>query len=284
MDNFEIIDKSYYGICYYDKIKNIFKLKITHNAGFFSCCSKILDEIINHFNKYNKLPDILDTSLQFELYKPSFYNKDLDISSDYFKENDSMTILYNKNINFSCQQYQFTNYKLLNFDSVNSFIKKYFEPSVIIRSEIKNIEDKYNLDYDNICVLFYRGNDKETETNLPNYKDYINIAKEIQHKDKNIIFLIQSDESEFIKTMKEEFCNNIIFEDEIRHISNNKNLSVDMINKDTNLNFSKKFLAITYIMSKCKYVICNSGNCSLWICLYRNNFNNVHIYCNTNWV
>ena len=29
-------------------------------------------------------------------------------------------------------------------------------------------------------------------------------------------------------------------------------------------------------MSKCKYVICNTGNCSLWIALYRGNTDNFY--------
>jgi len=33
-------------------------LIITHNAGFFSCCSKIFSMIIEYVNKYKKLPDI----------------------------------------------------------------------------------------------------------------------------------------------------------------------------------------------------------------------------------
>ena len=39
------------------------------------------------------------------------------------------------------------------------------------------MEQKYNLEYDNICVLFYRGNDKQTETYIPCYNDIIERAK-----------------------------------------------------------------------------------------------------------
>lgn len=53
------------------------------------------------------------------------------------------------------------------------------------------------------------------------------------------------------------------------------NDTVDKVMKDTNKIFSKYYLAITIIMSKCKYIICGTGNCSKWIMLYRGNFNNV---------
>lgn len=75
--------------------------------------------------------------------------------------------------------------------------------------------------------------------------------------------------------MKNKYFNNsIIFNDEIRHI-NKCNNTVDKIMKDKNNEFSKYYLAITIIMSKCKYIICGSGNCLLWIMLYRNNSNNI---------
>ena len=43
-------------------------------------------------------------------------------------------------------------------------INKYFSLSNKIKEIIKNIERKYNINYENICVLFYRGNDKNRET------------------------------------------------------------------------------------------------------------------------
>jgi hypothetical protein len=41
------------------------------------------------------------------------------------------------------------------------------------------MENKYEIDYNNICVLFYRGNDKITETKLCDYNDYLIYANKI---------------------------------------------------------------------------------------------------------
>ncbi len=43
-------------------------LKVSHNAGFFSCCSVRLREIINFYNNTHILP-IVDSYELFELYK-----------------------------------------------------------------------------------------------------------------------------------------------------------------------------------------------------------------------
>jgi len=75
-----------------------------------------------------------------------------------------------------------------------------------------------------------------------------------------------------LKTFPE---NSFYFNDEIRHI--NKSMrTVDKVLNTQNHIFSKYYLAITIIMSRCKYIICGSGNCSLWIMFYRNNCNNVY--------
>lgn len=63
-----------------------------------------------------------------------------------------------------------------------------------------------------------------------------------------------------------------------------KTLTLEEIKKkDKNYEFSKYYLAITIIMSKCKYIICGSGNCSIWIMFYRENNKNVCQYRKGKW-
>ena len=44
-------------------------IKISHNSGFFSCCSVKLTEIVKFINLNKRLPDHVDSSKQFRLYK-----------------------------------------------------------------------------------------------------------------------------------------------------------------------------------------------------------------------
>ena len=254
-------------------------LTTTHNAGFFSCCSVKLDDIVQYFNAHRKTPDVVDSSSQFKLYKPSD-SKDIDITFHYFKKNycdDHINnIKYAGHVNFK-NTHQFHNYKTLNYERICPFITKYFSPSQEINKIINMMEKKYNINYDNTCVLFYRGNDKFTETKLCEYTDIIKMARDIKLKNPNIKFLIQSDETQFITIIPSLFSNSFYFKDEIRHM-NKCNSSVDFVYKNQ-YKFSKYYLAITLIMSKCKHVICNSsGNCSLWIALYRGNADNFKQY------
>ena len=224
-------------------------------------------------NIIKTLPEIVDSSEQFKWYK-KMHTTD-DITYEYFqnyKEKD-ISIEFTNKISFT-HRFQYLEYKNLSYTDYLPFIKKYFSPSVEVQQLIKDLEEKYKIDYPNTCVLFYRGNDKATEINLPPYDSLLEEAKKVQQQNPNVRFLVQSDETEFYQKILLELPNSFYFRDEIRHMP--KQLAtVDHVDINLNLKFSKLFLAITIIMSKSQYVICNTGNCSLWICLYRGHAQNV---------
>jgi Flp pilus assembly CpaF family ATPase len=258
-------------------------------AGFYSCCSVRLHNIIEFFNKHKYLPTVVDSSEHYKLYKNQNENENnIDIIFEYFEHYDNRPkINYEKNVDYN-EDYQLIAYKKLDYENIIPFVKKYFTPCQQIREIVTNVEQKYNInDYSNICVLFYRGNDKATEVNISNYDDVITYASRILSKHPSIQFLIQSDETDFIERMTVEFpLNSFYFKDEIRHI-NKQMSSVDLINEnDTNREFSKYYLAIMIIMSKCNYVVCGStGNCSIWITFFRENAKNViHYLKSGEWV
>lgn len=250
-------------------------LTTTHNAGFFSCCSIKLNNITDYFNAHSKLPDSVDSSIQFEWYKTQ-QEKHRDITYEYFEHYETIQIqpeTIRHPIHY-CFDHQFMDYSTLDYN-ILPIIKKYFSPSKQIIDMVDHFKDRYQIDYDNICVLYYRGNDKIIETPLCNYDEYVLYATRILKHQPNIRFLIQSDETEFIEFMTEQFPHNsFIMKDHIRHI-NKCTSSVDIEMREKNFEFSKYYLAITIIMSKCKYVICNSGNCSKWIMFYRESGKNM---------
>ena len=256
-------------------------LIVRHNAGFFSCCSKKLTAIVDFINSNKKLPDIVDSSSQFSLYK---INKSGDITYDYFEH-------YNNVTNVSCDtpidyhwEHQFKDYSELQYERICPIVKKYFTSSKQIRQIITDMEQKYTIDYSNICVLFYRGNDKNKETKICGYEEYIDKTRSIGENNPSIQFLIQSDETEFIELFTSTFPNNsFYFKDEIRHMKK-CNSTVDKAMRNKNYVFSKYYLATTIIMSRCKYIVCGSGNCSIWIMLYRGNSKNMYQNLNGRWI
>ena len=252
-----------------------------HKSGFFSSCSKMLDFIIQYMNRYKKLPEKVNTQQVFEWYKPDDL-KEKDIFPYYFQENKTTSIPYKQLIDYQ-HTHQYLPFTSLQYSQITPFIKKYFEPAIEIKELLRQLELDYHIDYPNTCTLFYRGNDKVTETPIAPYSEFIERAKRIQANNPSIRFLIQSDEQEFVDTMLKEFPNSFYFKEESRRIP--KSLTtVDKDSKEKNFHFSKYYLAITLCMSKTKFIIFGSGNCSIWICLYRGNANGIQQYCKGKWV
>lgn len=260
-------------------------LILKHPGGFFSCCSIKLEKIVDFINRYKKVPKQISGKGIFIRYKLKG-NRREDITFQYFEHPEH---IFNKEYTNDTQlnfrnKYQYREYFNLDFLNLNYLIQKYFYPSKQVRRIKKNIEHKYHLDYSNTCVLFYRGNDKNRETPICGYHEYIQHTQEVLKKNPQTKFLIQSDETQFINFMRKQFPeNSFFFKDEIRHMSKRDN-TVDKTMKKKNSLFSKYFLAITIIMSQCEHIICGSGNCSLWIILYRGHGNNVYQNLCNNWI
>tara|TARA_B100001093_G_C26823033_1_gene1012746 strand:- start:1319 stop:2179 length:861 start_codon:yes stop_codon:yes gene_type:complete len=258
------------------------KLILKHNqpcSGFFSSCTILLRLIIQFFNTQKCLPDEINCTNSFKWYT---YNTSIDdLYKVLFNINIDVNIEYKKPITISSQlvEDQFSNYNLLNYSEISLFIDKYFMPSKMIKDIIDKLEKKYNINYNNLCVLFYRGNDKCKEIDVGNYDFYDKEIQEIKNNNKEQLdFLIQSDETEFLNKFSNDLVNSYIFWDEIRHI-NSQLSTVDKIKyENDNFYYISYFLAITIIMSKAKYIICNTGNCSLWILLFRKNSNGLQQY------
>ena len=85
---------------------------ITHNAGFFSCCSVKLNKIVDFINVNEKTPDAVDSSQQFEWYKT---NKDEDITYDYFEHYNNI-----KNIEIECPINYHWDHQYLNYSDIDT--------------------------------------------------------------------------------------------------------------------------------------------------------------------
>ena len=120
-------------------------LKTIHNAGFFSNCTIRLLDIISFFNLNKKLPDEVDSSEQFLHYK-SYPGENM--IPVYFNEDSNVVLQCNHpvNIRMDCMAIQFDSYSNIDFKNVLPFVKKYFEPSDIVKIILSDFEEKYVLE------------------------------------------------------------------------------------------------------------------------------------------
>ena len=157
------------------------KLIITPGVGFFSCCSVRLYDIIKYINNFNIFPTDIDDSNTFTLYRIN--NVDNYFDSNYNFNKNIVENNYKFNV---CTQYW--DYSNIDYSKICSIVKIYFSPSKHIIRIISYFEIKYNINYKNICVLFYRGNDKNRETKICGYDKYLDKALIIFNQNKNIQF------------------------------------------------------------------------------------------------
>jgi hypothetical protein len=254
------------------------KIYLCQTAGFFSCASVRLDAIIQYYNRFEKLPEAVDSTGQFCLYKRAG-DHERDIALLYFCETaaSNVVVMSPPPVYFK-ENYQGYQYNTINFASILPFVRNYFTPTAEILQAVDYIEKKYAINYKNTCVLFYRGLDKATEFVVPSYQQVFTHARKVAPAGAR--FLIQSDELDFIEAAMTDFGPDaFVFADESR-VARRQIGSVDKMFYDRGENFyySQLFLAIVLVMAKCKHVLCNTGNISMWICLYRGGATNVHQY------
>ena len=249
-------------------------------AGFFSCCSKILYTLIENINK-GIIPKKINTANMFYIYKKNLDKNFTDIRNRFFKEPQTYDISYNIPIIFSPTDidHQFSDYSLINYSSLTPLINQYFQPSDVISNTINYYNIKYEINPENICVIRYRGTDKNTETILPVYSEFIEKAKQIQMDNPGIRFFVLTDETEFLNECLSKLSN-VFYISEMATISSKYGKGVHnsgLVNGEKDIFY---FLAAVYIASKCKYIITTSGNVDMWIQLFRGHNKGVLQYIN----
>lgn len=236
-------------------------LKVTHNAGLFSCFSQRLSAIISYANKNQIFPQHIDSSEQFSMYKPS---PEIDVSNILIKSIDS-SIQYREHLHFTDQ---FTDYAKLNFSALNPIISKYFSISDTVKERLNYLIQAYDIDFFDTCSIFYRGNDKRLECELATKETFIEKASIIKKHNKNIKFLVQTDDSSFLEAFQNQFQDSISFR-ELHTIADGSMSVSASLPQHQRLHHAIDLLAAVNVVSRCKYLVTHSGNCGFWACLYR---------------
>jgi hypothetical protein len=252
-------------------------------AGFFACCNIRLVRIIEFINDNKKLPDIVDSSELFQIYK-KICDINKDITHNFFENYDNIeNIQINLPIEYNCVGIQQCfNYADLDFKKITPLIHKYFSPSGKIKEIVNNLEKKYNLDYENTVAVYYRGTDKKKETILASFEEFYNQIIKIININENIKILIQTDAQQFIDYINTKNLKNIVIIEENKTSLLDKGIHFEQT-QDENYNHILFFLSTILIMSKCKYIICSSGCCSIWMIMYRKHGKNTIQFLNNKW-
>ena len=251
------------------------------NSGFFSCCSIKLFDIVEFLRITNKYPKSVDSSQMFSIYKN---NKNRDISYDYFENYNNIKVKKMKIMSELCFNPLINtgNYSHIDYEKLNPIIKKYFYPSKRVLEKVNFLKNKYSIITDNCIAVYYRGTDKRKETTIGSFDDFFYGIKKVIDQNQTKSIIIQSDALDFIDFIKKKNLRNTIFISE--NVCSRTNLGIH--NEQTpSQNYNQMFnlFATFLILSDCKYIVCNSGNCSLWMMLFRGNNNNTLQFLNDKW-
>jgi hypothetical protein len=237
--------------------------------------------------KYHSLGYLPKTiSLRLNEYKHNY-----DFYYDLFKQNDI-------NLNFDDidenEMFNFFRYcepnslglgrkkSDVNFNILNRILTKYFTFSDICTQMIDNIITKHNINLNNTVFIWARKTDKVLETDIPTPRTYIDILKENDLINKEII--LQTDDISVLNEFKSLGLNFRTL-DEIPYSQTNNGFHVRMSTSYddeqfyneynmSKVEYLQKLLSISKIASMCQYSIVYPGCLSTLIPIFKNNFNN----------
>lgn len=257
-------------------------LVVRHNAGLFSCSSIALEDLMIYFNRHKQLPDDFDRHAQYMYYKhlPS----DTLISMLFNETDTAIPYTGDVPITFDNVWFQWSDYKKINFAGLKPFVDKYFAPSEMVLNRVRDLEQQYNIDYENTIGVLYRGNDKVKECGIAGYEQFIECANAIDFckpfdadRGNYFKFLVSPDETEFLEYFNHNSPNKVICPTQWLHMPKDSNTAIFMhLPHSERPEHALNVLASIIMLSKCKHVITGTGNMSFWLALYRGNVNNFH--------
>jgi hypothetical protein len=250
--------------CEYDFNTKI--LSGTHKSGFYSCINQVRNSIYSALNE-KEIPE--NISFQSTL---DWYRDNENLYPILYKPNkEKIKELNKQNFNFLTWDSTYVLFNSLDFEQLKYVEEAYFSPSDIVLENIKKLEKKYNINYNNTTAILHRGTDKHKEAKLQNVDWWLNHCDLILSDTDRILF--QSDELVFKNKFLEKYKQNIfIFEEMIfgdHHIVPNLNKT----------QWSIDFESIMHIISKCYKIFTHAGNGGIIPILYRGDIKNVY-QCN----
>ena len=239
------------------------------NCGFYSNQTQaFLSTLI--LLSHGILPDKIDYSMGFKRFKS---DPERDIFPDFYRINPDQEVTPKNIILPDENRKQFSIY---DFEYYNQVVKRFFNPSGVVTDRWQMLTEKYDIDPEKTVSVLYRGTDKCTEVRLASPEAYLDAVKQILDQTPANRVLVQTDQTQVLDYFKSELGNMVVSFSETPSTSGNDAMNTVMENegKDT-MDWMQWFDAALRCVAECAYVVNHTGNCGLWMNLYRGNVDNV---------
>ncbi len=239
------------------------------NCGFYSNQTQaFLSTLI--LLSHGILPDKIDYSMGFKRFKS---DPERDIFPDFYRINPDQEVTP-KNIILPDENRK--QFEIYDFEYYNQVVKRFFNPSGVVTDRWQMLTEKYDIDPEKTVSVLYRGTDKGTEVRLASPEDYLDVVKQILDQTPANRVLVQTDQTQVLDYFKSELGNMVVSFSETPSTSGNNSM-IDTMEKDKRdmTDWMQWFDAALRCVAECAYVVNHTGNCGLWMNLYRGNVNNV---------
>jgi hypothetical protein len=257
---------------------------VHHTAGFFSCCNVRVVAILQYCIKYGSWPKHVDSSAQFCDYKVF---REQDVTLEVFQPPLDVDKLSPSDVEKEYTwNHQFRDYHAaLDFTRLTPVINSYFRfTEAFYRERVQTLLERYALVPERTCVVRFRGNDKCTETAQPSYESVLAQVRRIKAADPTLTtLLVQTDETEFMEAVRAMFPDAVAFQ-ETPSMAKQPHVGIHhVMTGQPCLDAVLFFVASMYILSKCKHVVCTSGNGECFMALWRGHARGICQFLNGKW-
>lgn len=240
------------------------------NCGFYSNQTQaFLSTLI--LLSHGIIPDKISYSMGFKRFKS---DPERDIFPDFYQIDTSVPVHLLKTVTLPDENRK--QFELYDFEYYNQVIRRFFNPSDLVLERKKFLLNKYNINPEETISVLYRGTDKYTEVRLGPPQAFLNATYQILNQTGAKKVLVQTDQTQVLEFFKQELGDIVVNFEETPSTSGKDAMNTVMENegKDT-MDWMQWFDSALRCVSDCAYVVNHTGNCGLWMNLYRGNVTNV---------
>lgn len=240
------------------------------NCGFYSNQTQaFLSTLI--LLSHGIIPDKISYAMGFKRFKA---DPERDIFPDFYKIDPSVPVQLLKTVTLPDENKK--QFDLYDFEYYNPVVKRFFGPSDVVSERKNQLLNKYKINPSETIAVLYRGTDKYTEVRLGSPQAYLQAVQQLLHQTNAKKVLVQTDQTQVLDFFKQELGDMVVHFDETPTTSGQEAMNTVMENEGNDtMDWMQWFDAALRVVSECAFVVNHTGNCGLWMNLYRGNTTNV---------
>jgi len=240
------------------------------NCGFYSNQTQaFLSTLI--LLSHGIVPDKISYAMGFKRFKA---DPERDIFPDFYKINPSVPVQLLKTVTLPDENKK--QFDLYDFEYYNPVVQRFFGPSDVVSERKNQLLNKYRINPSETISVLYRGTDKYTEVRLGSPQAYLQAVQQVLQQTNAKRVLVQTDQTQVLNFFKQELGDMVVHFEETPTTSGKEAMNTVMENEGNDtMDWMQWFDAALRVVSECAFVVNHTGNCGLWMNLYRGNTTNV---------